>query len=224
VDKRRAIIPPFQSSGIILMTWIKICGITNIEDGLEAASLGVDALGFIFAPSPRKIDPLIAREIIRRLPSSILKVGVFVNEIPSRVEETAAYCGLSGLQLHGEESLEDCQKFSLRVIKALRIKNPESIEEMTQYPGVSILLDTYSPIQTGGTGNPFPWEIARKAKEKGDFILAGGLNPANVNEAIQKVRPWGVDVCSGVEIVPGKKDPQKMNDFVKEVRKADEMA
>lgn len=206
------------------MTWIKICGMTNIEDALKAASLGVDALGFIFAPSPRRVDPVIAREIIRRLPSSILKVGVFVNEILSRVEQTVVYCGLNGLQLHGEESLEYCQKFSLRVIKALRIKNSESIEEMARYPGVSLLLDTYSPTQTGGTGNPFPWEIARMAKEKGDFILAGGLNSLNVGEAIRGVRPWGVDVCSGIEIGPGKKDPQKMNDFVKEVRRADEMA
>jgi phosphoribosylanthranilate isomerase len=206
------------------MTWIKICGITNIEDGLKAASLGVDALGFIFAPSPRRVDPLIAREIIRRLPSSILKVGVFVDEIPARVEEIAAFCHLSDLQLHGEESPEYCQKFSIRVIKALRIKDAESIEEMTRFLGVSILLDTHSPAQMGGTGNPFPWEIALKAKEKGKFILAGGLNPLNVGEAIQEVRPWGVDVSSGVEIVPGKKDPQRMIDFVKEVKRADEMA
>ena len=128
------------------MTWIKICGITNIEDGLKAAALGVDALGFIFAPSPRRVDPLIAREIIRGLPSSILKVGVFVNEVPARVEEIADYCRLSGLQLHGEESPGYCQKFSLQVIKALRIKNQECIEEMTRYPGVSILLDAQPGI------------------------------------------------------------------------------
>jgi phosphoribosylanthranilate isomerase len=206
------------------MTWIKICGITNIKDGLKAASLGVDALGFIFASGPRRVDPLTAREIIRGLPSPILKVGVFVNEILSRVEETAGYCGLSSLQFHGEESPEYCRSFSLPVIKAIRIKGPESIEEMARYNGFSILLDTYNPMQKGGTGSPFPWEIAQSAKERGKFILAGGLNPLNVGEAVQKVRPWGIDVSSGVEIVPGKKDPQKMIDFVKEVRKADEMA
>jgi phosphoribosylanthranilate isomerase len=151
-------------------------------------------------------------------------VGVFVDEALARVEEIAAYCHLSGLQLHGEESPEYCQRFSVRVIKALKIKNPESIGEMTRYLGVTILLDTHSPVQMGGTGNPFPWEIALRAKEKGKFILAGGLNPLNVGEAIQQVRPWGVDVSSGVEIVPGKKDPQKLIDFVKEVKRVDEMA
>jgi len=204
------------------MTWIKICGITNMEDGLKAASLGVDALGFIFAPSLRRVEPDMARKIIRALPSPPLKVGVFVNEDPEEVLRVAEYCGLNGLQFHGEESPEYCQKFSLLVIKAIRIKDLESLTDIERYPDVTILLDTYSPIQAGGAGNPFPWEIALIAKEKRNFILSGGLNQDNVGEAIKKVRPWGVDVSSGVERGQGKKDHLKMNDFVKEARKADE--
>lgn len=204
------------------MTWIKMCGITHIEDGLKAASLGVDALGFIFAPSPRRVEPDVAKKIILALPKTLLKVGVFVNEAPEEVRRVAKYCGLNALQFHGEESPEYCQKFFYPVFKAIHIKDLESLKDMGNYRHVSILLDTYSPVQAGGTGNPFSWEIALKAKEKGDFILSGGLHPGNVGEAIKKVRPWGVDVCSGVETVPGKKDHLKMSDFVKEARKADE--
>ncbi len=203
------------------MTWIKICGITNIEDSLNAASLGIDALGFIFAPSPRRVDPRIVREISRSLPTSILKVGVFVNQDFSVVEEIAAFCCLTTLQFHGDESQEYCRKFSLPVIKAIRIKNLTSLRDVEKYSGVSILLDTYSPIQAGGTGNLFPWEIALRLKEKRDFILSGGLTPLNVGEAIRKVKPWGVDVSSGVESFPGKKNPLKMMEFMKEVKKAD---
>ncbi len=204
------------------MTWIKICGITNIEDGKKAASLGVDALGFIFAPSLRRVEPDVAKKIILALPKTLLKVGVFVNEAPEEVLRVAKYCGINALQFHGEESPEHCQKFFYPVFKAIHIKDSESLKDMGKYHHVSILLDTYSPVQAGGTGNPFSWEIALRAKEKGNFILSGGLNPGNVGEAIKKVRPWGVDVCSGVEKVLGMKDPLKMIDFVKEVRKADE--
>ncbi|MDI6761962.1 MAG: phosphoribosylanthranilate isomerase [Thermodesulfobacteriota bacterium] len=204
------------------MTWIKICGITNIEDGLEAVSLGVNALGFIFAPSPRRVEPSVAKEIISVLPETLLKVGVFVNEDPEEVLRVAEYCGLNVLQFHGQESQEYCQKFFIPVFKAIRIKNLESLKDIENYHDVTILLDTYSPVQAGGTGNPFPGEIALKAKEERDFILSGGLSPSNVGEAIKKVRPMGVDVCSGVEVTPGKKDPLKMRDFIKEVRKADE--
>jgi len=204
------------------MTWIKICGITNIEDSLNAASLGADALGFIFAPSPRRVEPRIVREISRSLPTSILTVGVFVNQDFSIAEEIAASCGLTTLQFHGDESQEYCRKFSLPVIRAVRIKNLKSLRDIGKYSGVSVLLDTYSPTQVGGTGNPFPWEIALRLNEKRDFILSGGLTPLNVGEAIRKVKPCGVDVSSGVESFPGKKDPLKMMEFIKEVRKADE--
>ena len=204
------------------MTWIKICGITNIEDALKAASLGVDALGFIFAPSSRRVEPDVAQKIIRALPKTLLKVGVFINEERKEVQRVAEYCSLNGLQFHGEESPEYCQKFFHPIFKAIHIKDLESLKDMEKYCDVSILLDTYSPVQAGGTGNPFPWEIALIAKGERDFILSGGLNPLNVKEAINKMRPWGVDVCSGVETIPGKKDLSKMAEFVKEVKKADE--
>ena len=204
------------------MTWIKICGITNLEDGLNAASLRVDALGFIFAPSPRRIEPELAKKIIQALPQALMKVGVFVNEDQEEVQRIIEYCGLNGLQFHGTESPEHCRGFSLPVFKAIRIKDLESLKDMEKYHDVSILLDTYSPGQVGGIGNPFPWEIALIAKEKRDFILSGGLSPLNVREAIKKVRPRGVDVSSGVELLPGKKDLSKMVEFVKEVKKADE--
>ena len=203
------------------MTWIKICGITNIEDGLKAASLGVGALGFIFAPSLRRVKPERAKRIIRDLPNSLWKVGVFVNEDPEEVLRVAEYCGLSALQFHGDESPQYCRRFPLQVIKAIRVKSLQSLKDMAKYPDVSVLLDTYHPMTFGGTGNPFPWEVAFKAKEKRNFILSGGLNSSNIGEAIEKVRPLGVDVCSGVETEPGKKDLSKMIDFVKEARKAD---
>jgi phosphoribosylanthranilate isomerase len=206
------------------MVWIKICGITNLEDGLNAASLKVDALGFIFASSPRRIGPEVAKKIIHALPQSLMKVGVFVNEEQEEVQRIIEYCGLTGLQFHGTEPPEFCRGFSISVFKAIRIKDIGSLKDMERYTDVSILLDTYSSGQTGGTGNPFPWEIAIVAKEKRDFILSGGLNPLNVREAIKKVRPQGVDVNSGLELHPGKKDLSKMVEFVKEVRKADETA
>jgi phosphoribosylanthranilate isomerase len=206
------------------MTWIKICGITNIEDALNAASLGVDAVGFIFAPSPRRVGPAVAKKIIFPLPKTLLKVGVFVDEDPKEVLRVAEYCGLNTLQFNGEESPEYCQKFFHTVFKAIHIRDFENLKDVKRYHDVSILLDSYSPIQAGGTGKPFQWEVALEAKEKTNFILSGGLNPLNVREAIMKVRPFGVDVCSGVESAPGKKDLSKMIEFVKEVKEADETA
>ena len=204
------------------MTWIKICGITNLQDALEAAALGVDALGFIFAPSPRKIDPEVAREIITSLPPAMGKVGVFVNEDLGEVKRIADRCGLDTLQFHGEEAPECCQQVSLRVLKAIRFKNSESIKEMGKYPGIPILLDTYNAGRAGGTGEAFSWELAREARQWRNFILSGGLNPGNVYRAIHLLHPLGVDVCSGVERVPGWKDLFRMIEFVKEVRRADE--
>jgi phosphoribosylanthranilate isomerase len=204
------------------MTWIKICGITNLEDGLHAASLGIDALGFIFATSPRRVEVGTAREIIKALPKTLLKVGVFVNEEEAEVRRVIEYCGLNGVQFHGEESSEYCHKFSCPVFKAVHVRDFESLKDMDKYSkDVFILLDTYSPVQMGGTGSPFPLEIALKAKAKRNFILSGGLNPINVGEAVKKVRPWGVDVSSGVEMTPGKKDFSKMVKFVREVKNED---
>jgi phosphoribosylanthranilate isomerase len=204
------------------MTWIKICGITNMEDALNAVSLGIDALGFVFAQSPRKVEPEVARKIIRALPKTLLTAGVFVNERVEEVQRVAEYCSLNALQFHGKESADYLKKFSYPVFKAIHIKNLESLKDIEKYDEISLLLDTYSPKHAGGTGNPFPWEVALVAKEKRDFILSGGLGPLNVREAVMKVKPWGVDVSTGVELFPGKKDSLKMREFVKEVEKADE--
>ena len=206
------------------MTYIKICGITNLQDALSAAALGADALGFVFAPSPRRIEPSIAREIISSLPPSVEKVGVFVNEDLSEVQRVAGLCGLDTLQFHGQESPEYCSQVSFRVIKVIRVRNSESIKEMEKYPAASILLDTYRADRLGGTGEPFSWEWAWEARWGREFILSGGLNPENVYRAIHLLHPRGVDVCSGVERVPGRKDLLKMMEFVKEVRRADETA
>jgi phosphoribosylanthranilate isomerase len=204
------------------MTWIKICGITNLEDAMDAASLGVDALGFLFAPSPRRIAPSEAREIIGALPKAVEKVGVFVDENPDEVARIARLLGLDTLQFHGQESPEYCRRFSQRVIKAMGVKSSESLKEMGKYSFVSLLLDAFSKDRAGGIGKTFNWEWAYEFRQRRDFILSGGLNPGNVYQAIHLLRPMGVDVSSGVEMAPGKKDLLKMMEFVKEVRRADE--
>ena len=204
-----------------MTTWIKICGMTNVEDAMEAASLGVDAMGFIFAPSPRRVEASGVREMIRHLPPSVLKVGVFVNEALPEVQRIVDYCGLNMVQFHGQETPEYCRQVPLPVIRAVRVKNSESLQEMERYPFASILLDAWSPQKAGGTGKPFCWELALEACPKRNFILSGGLNPMNVYQAIRKVRPSGVDVCSGVEKTAGKKDGARMREFIKEVQKAD---
>ena len=202
------------------MTWIKICGITNLEDALDAVSLGIDALGFIFAPSPRRVDPLRVREMVCQLSPSIWKVGVFVNEELKTVRRIAEDCGLSALQFHGQESPEYCHQVHLPVIKAIGVRDADSLKEMERYPFASVLLDAWSAGRAGGTGKTFCWEMAREARQQRNFILSGGLNPQNVFPAIRELRPHGVDVCSGVEKILGKKDRGKMTEFVKEVKKA----
>jgi phosphoribosylanthranilate isomerase len=206
------------------MTFIKICGITNIDDAMEAASLGVDALGFILAPSPRRIHDAAAREIVHHLPFSVWKVGVFVNEELKQMRRIAEDCGLDAVQLHGQEPPEYCRQIPLWVIKAISVRDIRSLEEMERYSCASVLLDTPGTDRAGGSGKTFCWEIALEARKKRNFILSGGLNPVNVYTAIQKLRPIGVDVCSGVEKFPGKKDRPQMIEFVKEVRRADESA
>jgi len=208
------------------MTWIKICGLTNVQDALTASILGADALGFIFAPSPRKVSPAmvkaIGREMAHNLASSPCKVGVFVNEALDEVRRIAEECDLGGLQLHGQESPKYCRQLSLPVFKAIAVKGWESLREIEKYPFVSILLDAWAPDRAGGAGKPFRWEIAQEVRRNRDFILSGGLNFENVNQAIQLLRPWGVDVCSGVEKTPGYKDYARMASFIREVRKVDE--
>ncbi|MEJ5330958.1 MAG: phosphoribosylanthranilate isomerase [Desulfobaccales bacterium] len=195
---------------------------TNLEDALLAAELGADALGFIFYPkSPRAIRPEAAREIIRQLPPFVLTVGVFVDEEQARVREIVAYAGLDWLQLHGAESPGYCRAVGRRVIKGFRVKGEESLALLASYHGAvqAFLLDTYRPGTPGGTGETFDWELARRAKEHGPIILAGGLTPDNVAQAIRQAQPAAVDVASGVEAAPGKKDPNKLKAFLEAVKR-----
>ena len=198
------------------MVKIKICGITNIEDALLAAELGADALGFIFYPkSPRSVAPEAAREIIAQLPPFVASVGVFVDEAAAVVEELAANVGLDWVQLHGQESPEYCRNLGRKVIKGFRIQDEDSLRRLADYQGAAqaLLLDTYKQGQVGGTGTAFDWRLAREAKKYGRIILAGGLSPENVAQAIEVAGPDAVDTASGTEAAPGKKDPAKLRAF-----------
>ena len=203
------------------MVRVKICGITRAEDALLAASLGVDALGFVFADSPRRIAPEEASGIINGLPPFVTTVGLFVDEPAEHVEAVIEECGLDILQFHGDETPGYCAGFckNKRVVKAFRMKGEETLARLEAYRDVdAYLLDAYSPEKKGGTGEVFKWELAVKAKKFGKpIILAGGLTVNNVQEAIRIVRPSGVDVSSGVESSPGKKDPQLLKEFIQEL-------
>ncbi|MDP1809159.1 MAG: phosphoribosylanthranilate isomerase [Actinomycetota bacterium] len=206
------------------MVKIKICGITNLEDALLAADYGADALGFIFyPPSRRGITAEKAGEIIAKLPPFIFRIGVFVDEKPEKIQETVNACRLDGIQLHGSETLEYCRLFRRRVIKSFRPENENSVKEIGDYHVDAFLLDSYHPELMGGTGATFDWELAVAAKMFGPpVILSGGLTPENVAEAIRLVEPYAVDVASGVEAFQGKKDAEKMKNFIEQARWASE--
>jgi phosphoribosylanthranilate isomerase len=187
---------------------VKICGITNLEDASIAVELGANALGFIFAPSPRQITSQKARAIIRAIPPFVKTVGVFVNEAPATIKEVMQHCGLDLVQLHGDESPGLCDELMPCTIKALRIKDESSLQTSQPYHGKvrALLLDTYSKEKAGGTGKTFDWNLAIKIKKMGiPIILSGGLGPSNIDLAIHTVRPYAVDVNSAVEKCPGKK-------------------
>ena len=199
---------------------VKICGITNYEDAAIAVELGATALGFIFAPSPRQISPQKARDIIHAIPPFVKTVGVFVNEGPTVIKEIVHHCGLDLVQLHGDESPELCRELMPYTIKALRIKDASSIQSAYQGKVRALLLDTYARDKVGGTGTTFDWRFAIKIKELGiPIILAGGLGPSNIDGAIRTVKPYAVDVNSGVEECPGKKSHMLMKDLMKRVRR-----
>jgi len=202
---------------------IKICGITNLADALIAAEFGADALGFIFAPSPRQIAPQTAREIIRAIVPSVKTVGVFVNQAPATIREVMHHCGLDLVQLHGDESPALCDELMPHTIKALRIKDESCLQTAQAYHGKvrALLLDTYSKEKAGGTGETFDWQLAAKIKQQGTpVILSGGLEPSNITAAIDTVRPWAVDVNSGVEVRPGKKSHPLIRNLAEKVRQA----
>ena len=199
---------------------VKICGITNVADGIAAAEAGADALGFVFCEqSPRCISIEAAAELIRQLPPFILKAGVFVNAPEDAVIRAVRECGLSLLQFHGDEPPEYCLQFGLMSMKAFRIRDAASLQGLQNYPTDAWLLDAYSPEALGGTGEKFNWNLAVEAQKFGKPIfLAGGLTPENVSEAIRQVQPFGVDVSSGVESAPGKKDHAKVRAFIKSAK------
>lgn len=201
------------------MIRIKICGITNIEDALAAVKAGADALGFVFyKQSPRNISPEQASAIIRCLPPFVQIVGLFVNEQLTVVNSIADRCGLDVVQLHGDETPEFCAGVKRRTIKAFRVRDQSSLDQIGEYDVAACLLDAWSPAARGGTGETFNWEIAAAAATERCIILAGGLTPDNVAEAVKAVRPYAVDVSSGVESAPGRKNSYKVLRFIRAVK------
>jgi phosphoribosylanthranilate isomerase len=198
---------------------VKVCGITNYEDAVLALDAGVDALGFNFFPrSPRYISPMAVRRIIERLPPLIVNVGLFVNTPPEDVAEMARVAGVQVLQLHGDESPEYCRKlWDWPLIKAVRIGSSPIESDLQEYAVGAFLLDSKDDLRFGGTGKSFEWSRALEIKNLRPVILAGGLRPENVQEAIRTVIPYAVDVCSGVEELPGKKNAAKLREFMNEV-------
>jgi phosphoribosylanthranilate isomerase len=221
------------------MIWVKICGTTNLEDARAAADAGADAVGFVFADSPRKIDPKQAAEIVSQLPSAVEKVGVFVNERAARIREIVKQVGLTAVQLYGEEAADSAERLfpvepqqRPRVYRALSMKTIFSAANATAFLRAhrvkqvfdALLVDSGSSTRGGGTGLTFDWERARPfitgLKKTGKVIVAGGLTPENVARAVEMFRPWGVDVASGVEKEPGRKDHEKIRAFVTAARRA----
>jgi phosphoribosylanthranilate isomerase len=202
---------------------VKVCGIMSYEDAVLVLDQGADALGFNFyPPSPRYIDPAAARSIIRRIPTFTTTVGLFVNVAEHRrLADMARLAGVQALQLHGDESPEYCRGLSdWPIIKVLRIAKSAVRENLEDYPVQAFLLDVKDDLLFGGTGKTFDWSLAQGIRRIRPIILAGGLRPDNVKEAIRTVKPYAVDVCSGVESTPGKKDAAKLFDFMREVRNA----
>lgn len=195
---------------------VKICGITTVADGLHAVRCGADALGLVFyGKSPRCVSPEQAREIVSALPPLVTTVGLFVNHPSDEIGDIARFCGLDVLQLHGDEKPDQCRLWPWRVIKALRIRDKDSLAELAAYRVSGLLLDAWQPEHYGGTGQRFNWQLAVAAARQRPIILAGGLTPDNVAEAVRTVRPYGVDVSSGVESAPGRKDPELVAAFIR---------
>ncbi|WP_374120939.1 phosphoribosylanthranilate isomerase [Neobacillus sp. PS3-12] len=198
---------------------VKICGITDVGAALAAVDSGADAIGFVFAKSKRKIDVVNARDIAAELPNDIMKVGVFVNETKEEIDRIGRVVGLTHVQLHGNESADFSKSLSLPVIKALGIEGKDSLEAIKEYPCEFLLLDGPKGKYQGGNGLSFDWNILNEQDLLGKkVILAGGLNEGNVLEAVRQVRPYMVDVSSGVE-TDGKKDLNKIKRFIDKVKR-----
>ena len=198
--------------------FVKICGITNEHDALLAVALGADALGFVMAPSRRRVSPQAVSDIVKRLPNEVITVGVFVNEDPDLVARIVAETGLTGAQLHGSEGKTTCTSLRPRVrflVKAVS-GDAMSLGPYMDYPVDAILVDSRQP----GSGRAFDWSLLDASHSRRPIILAGGLNPYNVAAGIRDVRPWGVDVSTGVEAAPGEKDPVALRSFIQNARAA----
>lgn len=198
---------------------VKLCGLTRLEDVLLGVELGVDAFGFNFIQdSPRRITPAQARDLCAAVPPFAARVGVFADQLPRVMEATALLAGLTCLQLHGDESPESCREIALPWYKALRVGEDFVPESVSRYRSSTCLLDASVPGRKGGTGTTFDWAVARLTSAYARVIVAGGLTPANVANAIAVSRPYAVDVNSGVESAPGKKDRRLLGEFMKQVR------
>ena len=198
------------------MTQIKICGITNIEDACFAAASGADAIGFIFhAPSPRYVTPETVKKIIEELPDAITTVGVFVNMDSEEVKRIMTLCRLDMVQLHGAESSDFCAQFPReQVIKAIALRSEDDLAHLREYAIKAMLVDAFDPQRLGGTGQRADWALAARVKELHPLILAGGLSLANIQEAIEAIAPDAVDINSGVESAPGRKDHIKVKEII----------
>jgi phosphoribosylanthranilate isomerase len=218
------------------MTWVKICGTTSLDDARVAVEAGADALGFVFAEGPRQVLPAGAGAIIAALPAKVQKVGVFVNQPADLIRAVVVQAGLTAVQLHGDETPDFVRQLfpwqgtrrRCRILKAIAVRDnfeAAALPFTAEHTVDALLLDAHSPSARGGTGQPFDWQTAassiQKLSERCKLILAGGLNPASVGGGMRLLRPWGVDVASGVERAPGKKDPVKLRAFIAAVRQAD---
>lgn len=212
-----------------MSVWTKICGNTSLEDALVATDEGADALGFVFAPSPRQVTVAQVKAIACRLPASVEKIGVFVDSTIDEIEAAVHACGLTGIQLHRNVELRTTADLRTRLGQAVRILRVMHFGHQAAADGAfadsnidALLIDSHTTKALGGTGVPFDWhsgrELFQNGAERKRLVLAGGLTPTNVSEAISMLHPWGVDVVSGVESKPGRKDPEKVRSFIAAVR------
>ena len=198
---------------------VKICGMTRVGDALLASDMGASAVGFVFwKKSPRYIDPDSARVIAAALPPDVAAVGVFVDALPEHLADVVAHVGLTAVQLHGDETPDYCCALPYRTVKAVSVKDAADVEQATQWPAsITLLLDAADPVRRGGIGQSIDWGLALRVADRRRVYLAGGLNAANVGEAVRRVRPYAVDVSSGVEVAPGVKAPDRMRAFFEAV-------
>ncbi len=199
-------------------TRVKICGITTVEDAMTAVACGADAIGFVFARSPREITPPAVRKITDKLPPMIQKIGVFVDTAPEIINDICDFCYLDWVQLHGNEPPEILKELKRPAIKAIRLKDEETLLNLDKFRDFFLLVDSYQRGKKGGTGKTANWELAAMISSVRPIILAGGLTPDNVVSAIATVKPYAVDVSSGVEKSPGKKDSLLVEEFIKKAK------